>query len=405
MANITSWKINNQVADLRDGTKGLPEGAVPLDSEGRIALSLYKAYAENVPMARNNAMDLITYIGRSFEDIVPPLEWERNSSIGNVACTYVHFEQEHGIVATANNGLKYTNSSGNSWAKLTSVSGVSVVYFIQYINGAWFIGCNSGLFRLEGLTLSNHFIQVFSFACDKLVYDGTTYRALTSQAENKVLISIDGTTWNNEAFFANCAVKNIWYLQDSTWWACADFGLGFILYKLDSGSWQSTTGAYEFIDLVYWDNKYYGITATELRKYNPSSLFWDVINTLYDAHCSFCVANSILYLCTPSGKASYYRNGVFNLCLVDTDYPRMSLIKFNEGVYVSCGDHKVSYSVDGVSFFNVPNMDIDSNFQSVTFDDTHHWWIAGIQRNTTTYMGVYCSNMSRVVLPTYFSEV
>ena len=81
MANITTWKINNQIADLRDGTKGQPNGAVPLDANGKIDLSLLKAYATQLPMAQDNAMTLAEYVSRiALGAVVMPWEWTKGAT-------------------------------------------------------------------------------------------------------------------------------------------------------------------------------------------------------------------------------------------------------------------------------------------------------------------------------------
>lgn len=374
---IRQWKINNQIADLRDGTKGQPNGAIPLDSNGKIAYSLLKVHADEITVSRTNSDRLTKWMSNVACYTHVPTDWRKTASGTYQMIKYVG----NFFIAVGASGI-IVSTNGEVWqtTNVTSFSGTVTIECIECLGGIYYVGCNLGLWAS---TDAVSWTRVSDTAVTHIAYDGTRYVA-NFYIEGKYLAnSTDGFTWTADTFFSSLgslnlsghSVYGVWYV-DGIWWLNAYYAAGndYTLFFYDGthfsipvtvGSilglkWKAIHRTHNIDGLLQGD---VWVIASEgannqSKIYLSETLYgveWRHSTTIPGVTTDFIEHKGVLYIGNTSGIA--YMDPVGNywfytrrLSDVIGQNPCQSICTI-ENFLLVCGGTKMLYSIDALRFY------------------------------------------------------
>ena len=381
---IRQWKINNQIVDLRDGTKGQPNGAVPLGSDGKISYSLAKFNANAIPVSRDNsdsiakwASDVVGTVKLPTPDTWETIEW-LSSACDKIKCYNGIF------IATGTFGIRISKdaysflpTNVSSWPS----SEISIyIYDIVYLGSVYFVLTNIGLWASNN---ASSWTRVSNSATNSIAYDGTRYVA-NFYVDGKYLAnSTDGFTWTADTFFSSLgsldlsghSVYGVWYV-DNVWWINAYYSSGndYSLFFYDGthfsipvtvGSilglkWKAIHRTHNIDGLLQGDVWVIASVGenNQSRIYCSETLYgveWRQSTTIPGVTTDFIEHKGVLYIGNTSGIA--YMDPVGNywfytrrLSDVIGQNPCKSL-ETTGNVLLVCGGTKMLYSIDAIRWY------------------------------------------------------
>lgn len=381
---IRQWKINNQIADLRDGTKGQPNGAVPLGSDGKISYSLAKFNANAIPVSRSNsdsiakwASDVAGTVRLPTPDTWETVEWLSSACDKIKCCNGIFIAAGTFGIRVSTDSYSFRTTNVSSWPS----SEITIyIYDIVYLGSAYFVLTNIGLWAsIDALSWT----RVNDTAVTHIAYDGTRYVANLYVDGKYLANSTDGFTWTADTFFSSLgsldlsghSVYGVWYV-DGIWWLNAYYSTGnyYALFFYDGVHFSQpvTVGAIQNVKWKYihhtqnvedllqgdiWVIASEG-EAGQSRLYYSETLFgvqWNNMGNTESVTTDFVEHKGKLYIGNITGIATFYPIGNYyfitsRLSDVIGQNPCKSL-ETTGGVLLVCGGTKMLYSLDAIRWY------------------------------------------------------
>ena len=373
MPTISSWKINNQIASLRDGTKGQANGAVPLNAQGKIDKAFFKAYADTIAMAENDHRTIAEYASAlkvgmlalplDYKDAEDVVDTDKKSCVEGSNYYLISASGLYGFnINTKKIDKLYTYSFSSIdkaiWLRLNyndtiyAITAQQGFCWIHYTNNNWVVSELTDTLAVK-------------FDLDTINCVG---RAVTRSGTLKLNNDIPNTptTWSvDPSWSSSLAAYNVFFCNN-VWFVCgSSTSYGDILYRYNGSSWTADTDLtgrnWNAMLWVPYKSAYLIWSNTELYIKTSEQLHWWLFDGLDSEAIIYAVACSDDHIVVATSKGLFYSD-LSDCVAIPEHRPVLTLaswtgpytcytVAYKAGLWFASGKGRILYSFNAVDWY------------------------------------------------------